>query len=235
MGIRNRSVDPAGKADIDIDKLNLLDGKRVWWEDFDEAAATTITNLYGFVQTVAATGTCTTTGNSLAHLSAGANGDKAMIAGAAYWTSSRTPTMGVRVRAISETTSVNLQIGWADAAAIAAGIDGPVGDQDWAYLEFDIGDAPTFRLGTRVTGSAATYVDTSQAPSTTTIYNIKVRLTPGGSAIATINGQAFGSAPSTIKVGATDWVPFVRIHADGAAGRSILLDTWYVSESRTDG
>ena len=44
MGIKNLNV--AKNADIDLSKLNLLDGKRAFWEDFDEVAATNITRLY---------------------------------------------------------------------------------------------------------------------------------------------------------------------------------------------
>ena len=49
MGIRNSAVAKAGVAQIDIDKLNLLNGARVWYEDFEEAVTTNSEDIANMV------------------------------------------------------------------------------------------------------------------------------------------------------------------------------------------
>jgi hypothetical protein len=228
--ISNRNI--AADANIDLSKLNLLDGQRALWEDFDEAAGTDCANLYGLDKIVAATGIVTCIVPSLGILNAQANNDKVLLLGANAWRDARNCTMSTRVVSVSSLADVNIQIGWGDAAAMV--IDGPVADQDWAYLEFRAGtNGGRWRLGTRITGAAAVYVD-SGVPAVTaaTIYNISVHLLPGGSVVAKINDVTIRSADGAIKSAASDWRPFARISASAPGGKVLSLDTFAVHESR---
>ena len=231
MGIKNLNV--AKNADIDLSKLNLLDGKRAFWEDFDEGAATTITSLYGFSQIVAATGAATCVNPSLGKLDCPNNNDKVLIFGGSQWHSDRNCKMTTRVTAITSLASVNMQFGWGDNAAMV--IDGPVSDHDWAYLEFRAGtNDGKWLLNTRIAGSAAVAVDTGIPVASATIYNLSVELLPSGRVIAKVNGDIVQSGSSAaIKTGAADWQPFARISASAGGGKFTTLDTFAVYENRT--
>ncbi len=229
--ISNRNI--AADANIDLSKLNLLDGQRALWEDFDEAAGTDCANLYG-LDRISATGTSIATciTPSFGVLNAQNNNDKVLLFGANSWHDARNCTMSARVANVSSLAAVNIQIGWGDAAAMV--IDGPVADQDWAYLEFRAGtNDGRWRLGTRITGAPAVYVDSGvPAVTSSTIYNISVHLLPGGSVVAKINDVTIRSADGAIKSAASDWRPFARISASAPGGKVLSLDTFAVHESR---
>jgi hypothetical protein len=236
MGIKNRNI--AANAKIDVSKLNLLDGDRVLWEDFDEKDDVAGDALYGFSTTLVATGTAKCDEASNLHLDCPANADKVLWFNDAAWTPDRNCIMGVRLVEVESIATVNFQIGWADSQAIAvAATDGPVMDaHDYGYVIFDHNESANFRLATNVGGVGPVRVDTGiGAAAGTVAHNITVQITPTGTVIAKIGGTTVRStAAGTVKTGTSDWHPFVRIHANGAVSKSIKIDTFYASQSRTD-
>lgn len=238
MGIKNRNI--AADAKIDLSKLNLLDGKRTLWEDFEELLNFDGAGLYGFGTTTndpPATGVARCDAASNLHVDAPANADVILWHGSAMWASARDCVMGVRLVDVESIGAVNFQIGWADSAAAAlAGGAGPVMDaHDYGYVIFDHSESANFRLATNVAGVGPVRVDTGLvAAAGTTIYDITVKIGPTGVVTASINDNVFRSVSGAVKTGATDWHPFVRVHANGAVNKSIKIDTFYVEQSRTD-
>jgi len=229
--ITNRNI--AADADIDLSKLNLISGQRTFWEDFDADPATAINDLYGFSTAVASGGTATCANTSLGLLNGPTNNDKALAFVSARWHGNRGCKMSARVTTVSSLAAINVQIGWGDDAAMV--IDGPVDDQDWALFEFRAGTADgQWRLGSRITGAAAVFVNTGITVASATIYNISVELTTTGTVIGKINDDTFQSAAGAVKTGATDWHPFARISVSAAGGKLLAFDTFSASESRTD-
>jgi hypothetical protein len=235
MGIKNRNI--AADAKIDLSKLNLLDGKRTLWEDFDEELNFAGAGLYGFGTQETASGVARCDAASNLHVDAPANADIILWHGSAMWASARDCVMGVRLVDVESIGNVNFQIGWADSAAVAVGSgSGPVMDaHDYGYVIFDHNESANLRLATNIAGVGPVRVDTGLvAAAGTTIYDITVKIGPTGVVTASINDDVFKSVSGAVKTGATDWHPFVRVHANGAVNKSIKIDTFYVEQSRTD-
>ena len=234
--IKNRNI--AADANIDLSKINLISGQRTLWEDFDEEMNFVGANLYGFGKQETATGVALCDGASNLHVDAPASGDIILWMGSAMWASGRDCTMGVRLVEVESIAAVNFQIGWADSAAVGVSSgSGPVMDaHDYGYVIFDSGESPNLRLATNVGGVGPVRVDTGiLAAAGSAIHDITVNINPAGTVTATIGGNVFKSTVAgAVKTGATDWHPFVRVHANGATNKSIKIDTFYVEQSRTD-
>jgi hypothetical protein len=234
--IKNRNI--AADANIDLSKINLISGQRTLWEDFDEEMNFDGANLYGFGKVVKNSGVAVCDASSNLHADAPANADVILWYGSAMWATARDCTMGVRLVEVESNALVNFQIGWTDSAAIAVAEGaGPIMDaHDYGYVIFDTNESPNFRLATNVAGVGPVRVDTGIVVAAgSAIHDITVKINPAGTVTATIGDNVFKSTVAgAVKTGATDWHPFVRVHANGATNKSIKIDTFKVEQSRTD-
>ena len=238
--IKNRNI--AADAKIDVSKLNLVDGRRTFWEDFDDSGIPG-TDFYGFQ---------TKTGGSVVHVSQDAstmklgttaNNSGVMLATTSTWTGSREPTLEVRFTTPADISGMDFQIGFAEQTAVSGGVADVYGGKDWGYLEFSTGGAGgstsnKFALRTRTAGSAAATVtsDNLKDVAASTRYVVSVKITADGGIVAKVGEGVFTANTNSVPSGNTDWQAFVRVGSRAAPGTTtadLLVDTFKLSEARS--
>lgn len=241
--IKNRNI--AADANIDISKLNLVDGRRTFWEDFDDSGIAG-TDFYGLQtkwSTEAHTDFTSQDGSTI-KLGTKQNNAGIMLATTSTWTGSREPMIEVRFTTPANITGMDFQIGFAEKAAVSGGVADVYGGKDWGYLEFSTGGAGgstsnKFVLRTRTEGSAAATVTNLNLKdvAASTTYVVSVKITADGGLVANVGDNGtFTADTGSVPSGNTDWQAFVRVGSRAAPGQAtadLAVDTIKVSEARS--
>ena len=240
--IKNRNI--AADAKIDVSKLDFITGKRVFFEDFNDdggGALVGIDDNFAFNITKTNTPTALVQSDGTVYLDADADGDILCVFQASTWSTAKNPVMRCRIK-IADTLDNNiLQFGWCEGDGTTLPVGNPPADKDKAFIEYrgtggSNPDVWVMRTNNNTDGGAETTTVSAQGAALDTWYNIEVALGEGGGAIGKITGgleQTFISAPEagTAVPTLTDWKPFIRVNANGAAA-SVYLDSFMVYEDR---
>ena len=244
--IKNRNI--AAEANIDLSKRSLVDGRRTFWEDFDDydGSGTDADNIYGLGK--AGTGTAATNQSSFLLLEVQTEGNVEQVFMESTWTGAAEPRLEVRFKTGPSLANTSFQIGWAENVAITGGANDCIGNKDWAYLELSTGNGAAvsngadtsgkFVLRSRTAGDSAsgTVTNTNVADvAVDTTYSVSVQILSGGGVLAKVGKDVLKTASAVVPTGNTDWRPFLRIRKDadsGSGDRVLLIDTMKVSEDR---
>lgn len=243
MAIKNRNI--AADAKIDLSKINLVTGKRTFYEDFDDtteaggALNLDASAIYGFDKAVKNTPTCIVQRDSTVLLDSDADGDVIMLYQTSDWSVSKEPEMAVRIKDIESLDNCILQFGWTEGndAFAAPDANAVAGDKDKAYVEFrgtggSFEDDWVLYTQNNSAAGAETGVSFGFGAATGTAYEIRVKLTSGGGVHASVDNTTRYASSAAVPKTLTDMRPFVRVNANGAAA-SLKLDTFFVSENRS--